>query len=125
MKKTRIAVLLTMMIISTLAVAQYGSQSHRHQMPSVDDQVNRLSQALNLSDSQKTQARTILRNQQDQMRSLMQDTSLSREERRSKMIAIHQSTSAQIRDLLNEDQKQKYDAMEKERQQQMQQHGRG
>jgi len=31
----------------------------------------------------------------------------------------------QIRDLLNEDQKQKYDAMEKERQPHMQQHGRG
>ena len=125
MKKTSIALLSAMCIISTLALAQHGGQSHHQQMPSVDDQVNRLSTTLNLSDSQKTQVRPILQHQQDQMKSLMQDTSLSREERRSKMMAIHQSTSAQIRDLLNEDQKQKYDAMEKERQPHMQQHGRG
>lgn len=38
---------------------------------------------------------------------------------------IHQTTSRQIRGLLNEDQQKKYDAMEKERQQEMQHNGRG
>ena len=94
-------------------------------MPSVDDQVNRLSENLNLTDSQKTQARTILQNQQDKMNALRQNTSLSREDRHSKMMEIRQTASGQIRGLLNEDQQKKYDAMEQERQQEMQGHGRG
>lgn len=123
MKRTSVVLLLAMCITSALALAQYGGPNHRRQMPSVDDQVNRLSGALSLSDDQKTQVRPILQHQQDQMKALMQDTSVPREDRRSKMMAIHQATSEQIRGLLNEDQKKKYDALEKERQQQMQHHG--
>ena len=102
-----------------------SGQGRRHQMPSVDDRVNRLPENLNLTDSQKTQARTILQDQQDQMNALRQNTSISREDRHSKMMEIHQSTSGQIRGLLNDDQQKKYDAMEKERQQEMQHNGRG
>jgi periplasmic protein CpxP/Spy len=125
MKRNRIALLLAICMNSILALAQYGGQGHRHQMPSVDDQVNRLSENLNLSDSQKTQARTILQDQRDKMSALRQDTSLSREDRHSKMMEIHQTTAGQIRGLLNEDQQKKYDAMEQERQQEMQSHGHG
>lgn len=112
MKKTRIAYLLGVCMICTLALAQ----GHRHQMPTVDDQVNRLSENLNLTDSQKTQTRTILQDQQDKMNTLRQNTSLSREDRHSKMMAIRQTASGQIRGLLNEDQQKKYDVMEQERQ---------
>jgi periplasmic protein CpxP/Spy len=125
LKKTKIALLLAVCMTSVLALAQYGGQGHRHQMPSVDDQVNRLSENLNLTDSQKTQARAILQDQQDKMNALRQNTSLSREDRHSKMMEIHQTASGQIRGLLNEDQQKKYDAMEKERQQEMRQNGRG
>jgi hypothetical protein len=112
-------------MISMLALAQYGGQGHRHQMPSVDDQVNRLSENLNLTDSQKTQVRTILQDQQDKLNALRQNSSLSREDRHTKMMEIHQRASGQIRGLLNEDQQKKYDVMEKERQQEMQHHERG
>ncbi len=125
MKRNRIALLLAFCMTSLMAFAQYGGQGQHHQMPSVDDQVNRLSENLNLSDSQKSQARTILQNQQDQMSALRQDTSMSREDRHSKMMEIRQTTSGQIRGLLNEDQQKKYDAMEQQRQQEMQSHGRG
>lgn len=87
MKKARFALLLAVCMTSILALAQNGGQGHRHQMPSVDDQVNLLSENLNLTDGQKTQARTILQDQQDKMNALRQNTSLSREDRHSKMMA--------------------------------------
>ncbi len=125
MTRNRVALLLAVCLTSMLAFAQYGGQGHRQQMPSVDDQVNRLSENLNLSDSQKTQARIILQNQQDQMNALRQDTSMAREDRHSKMREIHQTASGQVRALLNEDQQKKYDALEQERHQEWQGHGRG
>jgi len=125
MKRNRVALLLAICMTSMLAFAQYGGRGQRQQMPSVDDEVNRLSENLNLSDSQKTQAQTILQSQQDQMNALRRDTSMSREDRHSKMTAIHQTASGPIRALLNEDQQKKYDALEQQRQQEMQGHGHG
>ena len=83
MTRTRLALLLTICLTSILAFAQYGGR-HR-EMPSVDDQVNHLSQQLNLNDSQKTQVRGILQDQRDKMMALRQDKSLSREDRHAKM----------------------------------------
>lgn len=120
MKRTSIALLIAVCMTSMLALAQYGGQGHRHEMPSVDDQVSHLSQNLDLTDSQKAQARTILQDERDKMMALRQDTSLSREDRHSKMMEIRKASSGQIRGLLNEDQQKKYDTMEQERQQEMQ-----
>ena len=125
MKKIRIALLLAVCVTSVLAMAQMGGEGRRPQMPSVDEQVSRLSQRLNLSDDQKTQARGLLQSRLDKMNALMQDSSISREDRHSRMAEIRHSTSAQIRGLLNEDQQKKYDAMEKEREQEMQHNGHG
>ena len=120
MKIRRVALVLAVCITSMLSFAQYGGQGHRHPMPSVDDQVNRLSENLNLTDSQKAQARTILQDAREKMMALRQDTSLSREDRHAKMMEIREATSGQIRGLLNEDQQKKYDAIKQERQQEMQ-----
>jgi len=50
----------------------------------------------------------------------MQDQSMSREEKMPKMREIHESAAAKIRALLNDDQKKKFDDMEKERQERWQ-----
>jgi tartrate dehydratase alpha subunit/fumarate hydratase class I-like protein len=67
----------------------------------------------------------MLQSRMDKMSALMQDSSISREDRHSKMMEIRHSSSAQIRSLLSEDQQKKYDAMEKEREQEMQRSGHG
>jgi hypothetical protein len=92
----------------------------RRQMPSVDDQVNELNQRLKLSDDQKTQVRSILQNQRDQMAQLSQDNSTAPQDCRAKMREIHETSNTKIRDILNDDQKKQFDQYEQERQQQRQ-----
>ncbi|HMK29419.1 MAG TPA: hypothetical protein VK473_07020 [Terriglobales bacterium] len=131
MKSVRFAFLLTVLAFSCVALAQYagmgqgtggGRGGHGGwQMPSVDDQVKNLTQELSLSDDQQSQVRSILQDQQNQMKQLMQDTSTSREDKMAKMKGIHQSATGKIRDLLNDDQKKKYDDYLEKRQQQFQQ----
>ncbi len=91
------------------------------QMPSVDDQVKNLTKQLKLSDDQQKQVRTILQDQRDRMQQQMQNSSASREDRRSKMREIHQSASGKIRDLLNDDQKKRYDEYQQKQMERMQQ----
>ena len=92
---------------------------HRH-MPSVDDQLNELTKALNLTDAQKPQVKTILQDQRDQMKQVMENSSGSREENMSKMRQIHESATGKIRDLLADEQKTKYDKLQEERKKDMQ-----
>jgi len=101
-----------------------GPGGHRH-MPSVDEQTNQLARDLSLTDDQKTQVKAILQDQRDQMKKLMEDSSGSREGNWSKMREIREKSSAKIRDLLTDEQKTKYDKLEAERQQHMQDRRRG
>jgi hypothetical protein len=48
------------------------------------------------------------------MTSLREDTSLSREDRMSKMRSIRESTTSKISAILNDDQKKQYEAMQQE-----------
>jgi len=122
MKIMRFAVLTLALLAPAGLFAQKGG--HRG-MPSVDDQVNRLSTELKLADDQKSQVRTILQDQSDQMKKVMEDSSGSRDDNWSKMRDIHEKSSAQIRALLTDEQKTKYDKMQAERRQHMQEGRRG
>ena len=102
-----------------------GPMAGRRRLPSVDEEVTRLAKDLNLTDTQKPQVKAILQGQRDQMKKLMEDSSGSREDRFSKMREIHQQSSAKIRDLLTDEQKTKYDKLQAERRQRMQEHRRG
>lgn len=77
---------------------------------------------LNLNDDQKSKVQSILESEQSQMKSLWSDSSMSKEDRRSKMMDIHKSSNDQIRALLNSDQQQKWDSMQKKREERMQEH---
>jgi periplasmic protein CpxP/Spy len=132
MKTLRITVLTAMVGFASLAFAQGGGaaqgegqgqgehQGMHRQMPSVDDQVNRLDKQLNLSDEQKTQVRSILQSQHDKMQQLFQDSSADPQDRRAKMREVHESTNNQIRSVLNDDQKKQFDQLEQEQQQRRQ-----
>ncbi len=85
---------------------------------------DRMAKALNLSDDQKSKVLDVLNGEQKQMSDLRADTSLSQQDRRSKMREIREGTGSQIRALLNSDQQKKYDQMQQRMQERME-HNRG
>ena len=86
---------------------------HRH-MPTVDDQLKQLSKKLNLSDDQQAKLKPILEDQRKQMDGIRNDSSLSREDRFSKMQEVRQSSDTQIKSVLNDDQQKNFDKMREE-----------
>jgi periplasmic protein CpxP/Spy len=90
-----------------------GGRMGHGQMMNPDAMTARLSQTLNLTDDQKGQVKTILEDRQQKMQSLRSDSTLSEPDRRSKMHSIMQESNDKIRALLNDDQKQKFDQMQK------------
>jgi periplasmic protein CpxP/Spy len=109
------------------ANAQSGSseghrRGRRHQM-SPDQQLQRLSETLSLTDDQKGQIRPILEDRHQKMQSIRSESSLSRQERISKMRSIFEESDNKIRAVLNDDQKQKFDEMRQQRRERMQKRG--
>jgi septal ring factor EnvC (AmiA/AmiB activator) len=98
-----------------------GQWGH-HRMPSVDEQVKHLSKTLKLSDDQQGKVRSALEDQRKQMDQIHNDSSLSRDDRFSKMKEIRDTTNAQIKTALNDDQQKKFDEMQQKRQQRMMEH---
>jgi periplasmic protein CpxP/Spy len=70
----------------------------------VEMRLQRMSRILNLTDQQKAQIRPILENEGKQMRAIFQNSSLSREDRRSAFTKLRQKTMRQVRPILNKDQ---------------------
>src|SRR5437868_3101604 len=85
----------------------------------VDRRLQHITKALNLSSDQQAKVRTILEAQENQFASLRQDSSLSPQDRRSKMIELHHASMSQIREVLNPDQQKKFDEMTQKREQRM------
>lgn len=71
--------------------------------------VNRLAEAVNLTDEQKAKVTELYKKQTEEMQKLRADTALSQEDRRTKMTEITKSTNDAIRALLTDDQKPKFD----------------
>jgi hypothetical protein len=77
-----------------------------------DQMLARMTKRYNLSADQQSQIKPILVDRQQKMQALWQNQSLSREDRRSQMQAIHQDTDSRIEAVLNDQQKQKFQAMQ-------------
>ncbi len=101
------------------------AQGDHPQMPSIDEQVQRLSDRINLTDDQKTKAKTILEDQHTQAVALMKDDSVSQDDKRQKIMALRQTTISKIKDMLNDDQKKKFDAYLQEMQAQRERQNAG
>ena len=86
------------------------AQGDHPQMPSIDEQVQRLSDRINLSNDQQAKVKTILEDQHTQAVTLMKDDSVSQDDKRQKFMALRQTTISKIKDALNDDQKKKFDA---------------
>ena len=90
-------------------MAQEGGP-HRPMSP--DQRLQHMTRQLNLNEDQQQKIRPLLESEQQQMQSLHQDTSVSQQERRSRMQQIHQSTNEQIKNVLNPDQQKKFEEMQ-------------
>jgi len=94
-------------------------------MPSVDDQLKNLTEKLGLTDDQQAKVKPILEDAHSQMATLMQDESMSREDKMAKGRSLRETTNGKIRDVLTDDQKKKFDEMQKEMQDRMRQRQQG
>ncbi|MGH9587791.1 MAG: hypothetical protein ACRD3F_12620 [Acidobacteriaceae bacterium] len=85
---------------------------HHHHMRKMnsDRQLKRMTKRYDLSADQQSQIKPILDSQDQQMEQLRQDNTMSRQDRRQKMMDIHQDSSQKIEAVLNDTQKQKYEA---------------
>ena len=117
-------VVIGLMFAAMPALAQEGGAGqggghHRgRMMMSPEERTEHLTQALNLSDDQKSKVLPIFQDEQKQIEAVRSDSSLSRDDRWAKMREIHQNTNTQIKGTLNPDQAKKFDEM----QQQMEEH---
>ncbi len=76
-----------------------------------------LTKQLKLTSDQQPKVLDILKSAQSQMQSLRSDSSVSQDDRRSKMMEIHKTSDDQIRALLDPNQQKKWDAMQSKHEQ--------
>jgi protein CpxP len=88
-------------------------------------QVEFLTKKLDLTPDQVTQVKAIDGDTWKQMMALRSDTSLTPDEKKPKMTAIHQASQDKIRALLTPDQQTKFDALQTEMRGRMRDRGQG
>jgi hypothetical protein len=82
---------------------------------SLDERVKRFAKALDLDESQQTRLKSVLERQQAQANQIRLDQSLSGAARISRLRDLQQDTVLQIRSLLNDEQRKKYDPLAPEK----------
>jgi periplasmic protein CpxP/Spy len=97
--------------------------NHRGMDP--DQQLKHLSHQLNLTDDQRAKIKPLLESSHEQMQQLHQDQSLSRQDRMTKMRSIMDDTHSKIEAVLNDQQKQQFEAMMQKEQERRQEHMHG
>ncbi|MGC2636063.1 MAG: hypothetical protein WA294_02720 [Acidobacteriaceae bacterium] len=90
---------------------QWNGGHDRH-MQDPDHQLQHMTKQLDLSADQQTQIRPILVDRQQKMQALWQNQSLSREDRHTQMESIREDSKSKIEAVLNDQQKQKFEAMQ-------------
>jgi len=105
--------------LMTLASAQEPAPSQNQGQQSqqaggtagVEGYLKTIAEKLNLTADQLTQIKPMLQNQLTQLQTVRKDSSLTAGQKLDKIRSIHDETHAQIRAVLTDDQKKKFDAM--------------
>lgn len=92
--------------------SSHHMRMHGHHRMNSERQLKRMTKELALTTDQQTQIKPILESRDQQMRQLWQDKTMAKADRQQKMMDIHQDTSSKIEAVLNDTQKQKYEAMQ-------------
>lgn len=108
-------ILLTTLVVAVALGGVYawaqmpqGPQGHGQPM-SPDQRLQMMTKQLNLTADQQEKIKPLLESQNQQMQALRQDSSLSREDRMTKMQEIRQGTNDQIKSALDADQQKKFE----------------
>jgi Spy/CpxP family protein refolding chaperone len=101
---------------STLATAQDSTNNvpkkgGKRGMPTVEQQMERMTTALDLTDAEKPKVKAVLEDSSQKMKEIMSDTSLDQAARREKMRPIRDEQNKQMKAILTDDQYTKYLAM--------------
>ena len=96
------------------SVPQSQGATAQRQAESPEQHLQMLSEKLNLTDEQKTTLKPILEDQALQMKAIHADTSLSEEQKRDKMKAIHETFHDKINAVLTPEQQVKFKQMKHE-----------
>jgi len=102
---------------TSAAPAQGQGYGHRGMNP--DEQLKHLTKQLDLTADQQTQIKPILENRDAQMKQIWQDQSIAPQDRHTKMKALQVDSKTKIEAVLNDTQKQKYEAMQAKMQERM------
>ncbi len=78
-------------------------------------QLERMTRELNLTSDQQEKIKPLLLERQQKMQALMQDQSVSQEDRRAQMRTIMEGSNNSVKAILTDDQKQKFEAMQQQR----------
>ncbi len=104
---------------------QQPPQSGWHGRGGEEHQLEHLTKALNLTPDQVTQVKAIQTSSHQQMESLRSDSTTAPADKRSRMMSIHQTEQTNIRAVLNDDQKTKFDAMQAQMRERREEHQQG
>jgi hypothetical protein len=111
MNRNRLLAIATILLAALTTVAQQATTSSD---ATVQQQLNLLTEKLDLTSGQQARTKTILQQLNDATQKIMQDESMSRDERMSNVRTCHYQADKELRLLLNDDQKQKLDQFEQE-----------
>jgi Spy/CpxP family protein refolding chaperone len=103
---------LVVMLVMLTSMASFAGE-HGKKM-SVDEKISWMSKELNLTADQQAKLKPILEDQQKQIETVWQDTSLTDEAKMAKKSEIKSSTSAQINALLTTEQQAKYATLQQQ-----------
>jgi Spy/CpxP family protein refolding chaperone len=94
-----------------------GNGGWHHGPPDPAERTKELTKKLSLTPDQQTKVQDILQSEHSQMETLHQDSSLSQQDRHTKMMDIRKTSDTQIRALLDSTQQKKWDEMQAKREQ--------
>lgn len=125
MSNTRWSILAVLMLSAAgLTFAQPSQESQaptpnqhagvQHNGESVDQHLQMLSEKLNLTDDQEAKLKPIVQDLMQQTKAVHDDSSLSPEQKRTKMKSIHESFHDQINAVLTPEQQTKFKQMQRE-----------
>jgi hypothetical protein len=104
----------TMLLFALAVVAQQPAAKPDSGAPTVEGHLKVLTEKLDLSGDQQAKTKPILQEMQYATQKLMQDESMSRDERMDKVKACRYKADREVRKILNDDQKKKLDQLEEE-----------
>ena len=99
---------------SNLAMAQDQKPGGGRRGPTVEQQMERMTEELKLTDEQKPKVKAVLEDSHKKRQELIGDTSVSREDRRPKMRAIMDNEDKKLKEILTADQYAKHEKMREE-----------